>query len=139
MLLHYTDMDDHDVFLNIKLWEKSEDRILSELCNRFLNRGLFRTTFLDKKPTDSQIKEIRKKTQKALKKLKLPADEESIDYFLSFEHSYSEAYQYKNESIWILENEKAIEFSKAAETKNIIALTEPVVKHYCVHLKQVSI
>lgn len=139
MLTHYTDLDDHDVFLNIKLWSKSKDRILAELCHRFLNRGLFRTTFLDKKPTDAQKKEIRQKTQKALKKLNLPANDETVDYFLSFERSYSEAYKYKNESIWILENEKAIEFSKAAETKNIIALTEPVVKHYCVHLKDISI
>jgi HD superfamily phosphohydrolase len=138
MLTHYMDMDDHDVFLNIKLWANSEDQILGELCNRFLNRNLFRTTFFDKKPTGSQKEEIRKKTQKTLKKLKLPADEQSINFFVSFERSYSEAYKYKNESIWILENEKAVEFSKAAETKNIIALTEPVVKHYCIHLKEIT-
>ncbi len=76
---------------------------------------------------------------KQLKKNKIPDPEESLKYYLGFENSYSEAYKYKNESIWILENEKAIEFSKAAETKNIIALTEPVIKHYCVHLKEIDI
>lgn len=139
MLTHYMEVDDHDVFLNIKLWAKSEDQILAELCHRFLNRNLFRTTFLDKKPTEAQINEVRNKTKKALKKLKLPHDDQSLDYFFSFERSYSEAYKYKNESIWILENEKAVEFSKAAETKNIIALTEPVVKHYCIHLKEITL
>lgn len=138
MINFYTELDDHDVFLNIKLWVKSEDAILAELCHRFLNRKLFRTTFLDKKPTEAQKNDIRNKTQKALKKLKLPSDDQSADYFVSFERSYSEAYKYKNESIWILENNKAVEFSKAAETKNIIALTEPVVKHYCIHLKEIT-
>ncbi|MDR9419213.1 HD domain-containing protein [Gracilimonas sp.] len=136
---HYTNLDDHDIYLSIKQWAKSEDKVLADLSFRFLNRGLFRTTFLDKKPTEKFKNEIFKKTQKALKKLKLPDDENSVKYYLNFEQSYSEAYKYKNESIWILEDEKAIEFSKAAETKNIIALTEPVVKPYCVHLKEVTI
>ncbi|MTI88735.1 MAG: HD domain-containing protein [Balneolaceae bacterium] len=139
MMQRYTEMDDHDVYLNIKLWAKSKDKILSDLCKRFLNRSLFRTTFLDKKPGKDFQKKIHQKTKKALKKRGLPSDKQAIDYYLSFERSYSEAYQYKNESIWILENGKAIEFSKAAETKNIIALTEPVVKHYCVHLKEVDV
>lgn len=139
MMNYYTEMDDHDVYLNIKLWAKSDDAILSDLCNRFLNRSLFRTTFLDKKPGKAQKHEIREQTKKALEQLKLPSDDNAIDYYLSFERSYSEAYKYKNESIWILEDDKAVEFSKAAETKNIIALTEPVVKHYCVHLKEIEI
>ncbi|HET8866455.1 MAG TPA: HD domain-containing protein [Gracilimonas sp.] len=138
MIDRYTEMDDHDVYLSIKLWSKCEDKVLANLCHRFLNRDLFRTTFMDKKPTQAQKSEIKQKTKKALKKLRMPDDDEVLEYYLGFEQSYSEAYKYKNESIWILEDEKAIEFSKAAETKNIIALTEPVVKHYCVHLKDIS-
>lgn len=139
MIDHYTEMDDHDVYLSIKLWTKCEDKILADLSCRFLNRNLFRTSFLEKKLTQAQKNDIKIKTQKALKKLGLTVGEEHLKYYLGFEQSYSEAYKYKNESIWILENEKAIEFSKAAETKNIIALTEPVVKHYCVHLKSIII
>ncbi len=135
----YAEMDDHDVYLSIKLWAKHEDKVLSNLCHRFLNRDLFRTSFSEKKFTKAEQTEIKQKTQKALKKLRLPDNDTILDYYLGFEQSYSEAYKYKNESIWILENEKAIEFSKAAETKNIIALTEPVVKHYCVHLKDIKL
>ena len=139
MIENYIDLDDHDIYLSIKQWAKSEDQVLANLSFRFLNRDLFRTTFLDKKLSKSQKSDIRDKTKKVLKKLKLPNDDHTANYFLSFEQSYSEAYKYKNESIWILEDEKAIEFSKAAETKNIIALTEPVVKPYCVHLKDIKI
>ena len=94
---------------------------------------------MDKKPTQAHKNEIKQKTTKALRKLRLPEDDAILDHYICFEQSYSEAYKYKNESIWILEDNKAIEFSKAAETKNIIALTEPVVKHYCVHLKEIEI
>ncbi|MEX0609159.1 MAG: HD domain-containing protein [Balneolaceae bacterium] len=139
MINRYTEMDDHDVYLSIKIWAKNGDKILSDLCNRFLNRNLFRTTFFDRKPSQSLQNEIIQKTKKALKKLGLPNDDEVLNHYLSFEQSYSEAYKYKNESIWILDDEKAVEFSKAAETKNIIALTEPVVKFYCVHLKEIEI
>ncbi|MEX2477319.1 MAG: HD domain-containing protein [Gracilimonas sp.] len=139
MISRYSEMDDHDVYLSIKLWAKCEDKILADLSRRFLSRDLFRTTFVEKKLNRAQKAEIRDKTQKSLKKLRLPNDESVLDYYLGFEQSYSEAYKYKNESIWILEDEKAIEFSKAAETKNIIALTEPVVKHYFVHLKDINL
>ncbi|MCH2448675.1 MAG: HD domain-containing protein [Gracilimonas sp.] len=139
MITRYTEMDDHDVYLSIKQWAKSEDKILADLSFRFLNRDLFRTTFIDKKLTKSQKEDVLDQTKKALKKSRLPYHNEALKYYISFEHSYSEAYKYKNESIWILEEEKAVEFSKAAETKNIIALTEPVVKQYCVHLKTISV
>jgi HD superfamily phosphohydrolase len=135
---HYTQLDDHDVYLSIKLWLNHPDKVLSDLSFRFLNRGLFRTTFSDRKFSKSSINKVKEKTLKQLKKNKIPNPESNIKYYLGFENSYSEAYKYKNESIWILENEKAIEFSKAAETKNIIALTEPVIKHYCVHLKEID-
>lgn len=134
----YTQLDDHDVYLSIKLWQKNPDKVLSDLSFRFLNRRLFRTSFSDRKFSQSAIKKIKERSLKQLKKLKIPEPEKNLEYYLGFENSYSEAYKYKNESIWILENEKAIEFSKAAETKNIIALTEPVIKHYCVHLKEID-
>jgi HD superfamily phosphohydrolase len=139
MMQAYTALDDYDIYLNIKFWTQSNDKILAELSNRFLNRSLFRTTFFDQHPTDKEKEEIHKQTKLCLKKLGLPYGDEAAKYFYSFDQSYSEAYKYQNESIWILEDENAVEFSKAADTKNIIALTEPVVKNYCVHLKEIDI
>jgi hypothetical protein len=139
MMEAYIQLDDYDIYLNIKFWTNSSDKILSELCTRFLNRSLFRTTFFEQEPTLENKEEILKQTKLTLKKLGLPFGDEAASYFFSFDQSYSEAYKYKNESIWILEDENAVEFSKAADTKNIIALTEPVVKNYCVHLKEINI
>jgi len=139
MINEYTQLDDFDIYLNIKFWIQCNDKILAELCNRFLNRSLFRTSFFETTPTDKDINEVLEKTKMSLKKLGLPCSNEAASYFFSFDQSYSEAYKYKNESIWIFDDEHAVEFSKAADTKNIIALTEPVVKHYCVHLKEIEL
>src|SRR5699024_11343524 len=109
-------VDYNEVDKSIKYWQFTDDRILSNLCKRFPSPSLFRTTFLDNKPTDDLRKRVHYKTQKKLKEQGMPSDNDAIDYFYSFDVSYSEAYRYKNEGIWILENDgEAVEFSKAAD------------------------
>ncbi|MEX2573329.1 MAG: HD domain-containing protein [Balneolaceae bacterium] len=138
MIEMYTLLDDHDIFLSIKYWMHSDDAILSDLCSRFLNRSLFRTTFTKKTGIRAK-KRLMDQTRTILKSKGLPSDEESASFYFKTDQSYSEAYKYENEGIWILdENERAVEFSKAADTKNIIALTQPVVKPYIVHLKDID-
>jgi uncharacterized protein len=139
MLDYYMQLDDHDIYICIKSWAFSDDPVLADLTTRFLNRNLFRTTFTEKKRQRSMRDMLSKKTAAYLRKKNLPHDNESISFYLDNDESYSEAYKYENESIWILEDDdKAIEFSKAADTKHIIALTKPVVKPYLVHLKEVT-
>ncbi|MEX2585754.1 MAG: HD domain-containing protein [Balneolaceae bacterium] len=139
MIEMYTLLDDHDIYLSIKYWVHADDPILSDLCSRFLNRSLFRTTFLNRKPGKKRIRDMTAKTQEELKRLKLPNDEVSASFYFSADESYSSAYKYENEGIWILDDdERAVEFSKAADTRNIFALTEPVVKPYIVHLKEID-
>lgn len=138
LLSQYMALDDYDIHISIKSWVQCSDSMLSDLCRRFLERDLFRTTFFHSAPGEEIKAELREKTAKALRQMNLPDTDEAIGHYLIFEQSYSEAYRYQNESIWILDEDKAIEFSKAADTKNIIALTEPVVKHYCVHLKEIG-
>lgn len=135
----YTSLDDYDIYQNIKGWQDCNDSVLADLSFRFLNRSLFRTTFLDKEPDESFKSEMLKKTSKLLKKKKITINDADAKYYLSFDRNLTEAYKYRNESIWILEDDEAIEFSKAADTKNIIALTEPVIKHFCVHLKEINL
>jgi HD superfamily phosphohydrolase len=140
VLKHYVLLDDNDIFQSIKYWQHSNDPILADLCTRFQSRKLFRTTFLENKSTKKIKQRIKSQTKNILKKRGLPHDDDSASFYYAFDQSYSEAYQYEQEGIWILEAEdKAVEFSKAADTKNIIALTQPVVKPYVVHLKNIKL
>lgn len=135
----FTTMEDNDILMSVKYWQQSKDAILADLANRFLNRKLFRTTFVSKESDANMVEKLSEKTRKYLKKSNLPYGDDSLKYYLHFDKSYSEAYRYKHESIWILhENDEAVEFSKSADTSNIIALTEPVVKPYYVHLKEID-
>lgn len=137
VITQYMQLDDHDIYLSIKEWSHSKDPVLKDLCTRFLNRTLFRTTFLNKKAGRSLKKDLAEETRKVLERSGLPTDNNTLAYYLNFDESFTEAYKYQHDSIWILDGEEAVEFSKAADTKNIIALAEPVVKHYCNHLKEI--
>jgi hypothetical protein len=135
----YAALDDYDVYQNIKDWQFNSDPVLSDLCVRFLNRDLFRTTFLEDEPSEALKNQVMQSTLLALNESGKVFSEEEASYYYSFERNKTEAYKYRSESIWILEDEKAVEFSKAADSKNIIALTEPLVRHYCVHLKSIKL
>jgi len=136
---HYMALDDHDVLICIKDWAEQSDPILRDLSTRFLQRDLFRSTFASQKQINKLMGKFTTQTKEFLKKKGFPHDDESASYYIDVDKSYSEAYKYENESIWILEeNNKAVEFSKAADTRHIIALTQPVVKPYIVHLKEIK-
>ena len=140
LMENYIALDDHDVFISIKNWAKSKDKILNDLSNRFLNRKLFATRFTDRRERHLLQEEILMQTKLFLEKRGFPSDDHSASFYYDSNESYSEAYKYENESIWILDDEnRAIEFSKAADTQHIIALTKPVVKPYLVHLKELKI
>ncbi len=140
VLKYYTMLDDNDVQLSIKYWMKSKDPILSDLCNRFVNRRFLRTTFFDSSTDIESVKtDLAKKTAQSLKKSRMPFDDKSVSYYLKFLKTESEAYRFRQDSIWILEsNNTAVEFSKAADAKHIMALSQPIIKHYAVHLKDID-
>ncbi len=131
----YAQLDDYDVYQSIKAWQFSSDAILSDLCARFLNRSLFRTHFFEKKPSKKQVQTLKKSSIQRLNQQGIQVDESTIGYYLSIEKSTTEAYKYKSDGIWILDNDLAVEFSKASDTKSIIALTESVEKYFIVHPK----
>lgn len=139
MVDRFVQIDDNDVLTCIKYWQFSDDAVLSDLCDRFLNRRFLRTTFLKRQPGEKTWKQYQKKTAKLLREQALPDDEETVSYYLESDYCESEAYKYENDSIWILENgDTAIEFSRAADTRHIMALSQPVVKRYMVHMKELD-
>lgn len=133
----YLALDDYDLHQCLKTWAMESDPVLQDLSRRFVNRRLPRTRFLEGPPTDSQREARREETMAALRALGLPDDEHTAGYYHEFSHTRSEAYRYQNEGIWILEDDgTAVEFSKASDSRHITALTEPVIRHYAVALKE---
>ncbi|HXF43298.1 MAG TPA: HD domain-containing protein, partial [Pyrinomonadaceae bacterium] len=59
-LAEHFSLDDSDVFFHIKSWQSSEDRIISDLARRFLNRRLLKAIELD-----DDISRLEEKMQRA--------------------------------------------------------------------------
>lgn len=139
VLEQFIRLDDSDVLASIKYWRHESDPVLADLCRRFLDRDLSRTTFLSGKPGVESEQQLMKDARKWLEKKGLPTDDETVSYYAALGSSYTEAYKYQKDSIFILDDEKRlVEFSMAADTKHIIALTEPVVKYYAIHPKDIN-
>ena len=51
-LKEHLELDDADVLYYIKQWQRSSDRVLADLCQRFLNRRLFKAFDLDMPEAD---------------------------------------------------------------------------------------
>jgi HD superfamily phosphohydrolase len=139
-LRQFVMLDDNDILICLKYWLMDKDPVISDLCHRFLNRRFLRTTYYKEENNENIRQRMRENTAKSLKKSRMPFDDKTVGYYLFFDESENEAYQQKNDSIWILDdNETAVEFSKAADTRSVQALRAPVKKNYVVHLKDVVV
>lgn len=140
MLRHFVNLDDNDMFIHLKQWQFHDDSILADLCRRFLNRRFFRTTFLDQPPSEQQMAVWKQATAQAMAEAGLPADETAASYYLAGDQCASEAYVYQTGGIYILQTDDvAVEFSRASDNQHMLALSRPVVRHYVVHLKEISV
>ncbi|MCH8568296.1 MAG: HD domain-containing protein [Balneolales bacterium] len=138
LLSLYTALDDNDVLICIKLWQNDKDPILSDLCQRFLNRNFFRASVSQEPLTKENLETVQKKTSEILRKKRMPFDERSCSYYLETTITQNEAYKYQNDSLYILDHPgTAVEFSRAADARHIEALSKPVLKHYIIHLKEI--
>lgn len=141
IISHFVQLDDNDVLMCIKSWSTHTDPVLRDLCSRYLHRDLLRCTYLDHKLTQVQKDQLIKRTKRALLDLGLPNDDATVDLYLTFGSVSTETYINEHDHIWILDDSsmQAVEFSTVTDSKNMLALTKPLVRNYVIHLKNVSL
>lgn len=124
LLAKFAMIDDSDLISAIKVWQNSEDKILSILCRNIVSRNLFKTE-ITKEPADSKrIEEIKSGIIKTL-----GISEDEIDYFVENEILVNNAYNEKFKQILILSrNGKLQDIAMASDNLNISALSKPVEK-----------
>ncbi len=130
----YCELDDTDLLYTIKRWARSTDRVLSDLCRRFLTRDFFRVSFLDKEPGSVRVAELRDRVRAWLVDIGLAtrADVDGVAdlYFIS-ELSHHSSYEPVEDSILVLERDgRLLELSEVAETATVSALRHFEVKPY---------
>lgn len=129
----FTELDDTDLWACIKIWAKHPDKILSGICNRLLNRKLYKIIISDK-PIEASILE---KIQNDL----LAQDginEGNLSYFMVQGEITNEAYVSGKQNINILTKQhQVMDIAEASDLPTIKALSNIVKKYYICWAKNV--
>lgn len=141
VLDRFIELDDTDVLYSIKRWQEAKDPILADLSRRFLERDLFRTTFLASEPEPSAMEDRRLRVSNWLVSEGLSSAAtvtEDVHYYLAFETIRHDAYQDDKDVIAILERDGTLrELSEAENIAAVSAMVGAVEKSYVCGPKEV--
>ena len=133
ILENFSAIDDNDIMTLIKVWKNHDDKILSELSERLLNRHLFKIE-IQNKPFDK--KKIEKLKTKALTQLNLNSNE--IDYFVFTNNISKKAYSVTDDKIKILYKDSSIvDIADASDILNTSILSKTVRKYFLCYPKEI--
>jgi len=119
-------LDDFDITCAIKVWQDADDRVLSTLSRKLINRELFKIEV-----SKSEISLDRIRVEKEIISKKLNLTEEETAYFVYAEKLSNNTYNQTRQNINILlKSGEIIDVARASDHFNIAALTSPVEK-YC--------
>lgn len=122
----FAQLDDYDIMGAIKVWQNSDDIVLSELSRRIVNRRLFKIE-ISKKPFPEE--QIDNKKREIGQQMNIP--DELLSYFVYTDILTNNAYNENKQNINLLmKNGEVLDISKASDNLNISALSQPVEKYF---------
>lgn len=128
----FTRLDDTDIMSAIKTWADHDDSILSALCQRLLDRHLFRTEMRNE---DFSAEEIEQKKKQVARIFDL-ADEET-DYFVYHQTLQNSAYDIRLYKIKVLaKNGEVHDITDASDLSNLETLSRQVKKYALIYPKE---
>lgn len=126
LLDHFADLDDYDILGAIKVWQKHDDKVLSQLSERLINRRLFKIEI-----TKTPFTKDRIAMEREMAKSNNQLEENDIDYFVFTNKLTNNAYNERKEVIkLLLKDGSTVDISKASDNLNISALSKPVEKYF---------
>ncbi len=132
LLDEFANLDDYDIMTSVKVWQKSDDKILAKLCKMMVNRNLYKVVINDTRLAKDELNTIKEKFSKQLK-----ISEKEIEYFVFQDAIENNAYNPKMDKINILlKNNTVKDISEAADTLNISSLARPVKKWFVCYPKK---
>ncbi len=122
----FSTLDDYDILGAMKVWQFHEDRILSMLSSRLVNRDLFKIEVAKTPFSPDRIA-----LEKEIARKQFEMNEEEVEYFVYSDILTNKAYNQKKQNINILmKNEEIIDLGIASDNLNISALASPVEKYF---------
>ena len=140
---HFCRIDDVDVMHCMKACMQHPDRILADICRRFIERDFFRVTFLPDPPTEAQAAAWTDRVAEWLVQQGLSdaanAREDAACYLIRDDTRHL-AYENVRDSVHVLDRHGAVhELSQTAEATTVSALGEVVVKPFACYPKEVDL
>lgn len=139
----FCNLDDTDIIASMKLWQRSDDRILADLARRFVGRDLFRTTYIPEQPREDVVTMWEGEVCRWLIDSGLATREtatEAVPHYLHLGTSSLAAYTESEDTIRILERDGTIRsLGKTAEVTAVSHLAGPVERLYVCAPKDVLI
>ena len=122
----FSQLDDFDILGAIKVWQFHEDKVLSTLSRRLIDRKLSKIKVSKQPFSEEDKQEIR---EKVAGKLDISLDD--TKYFVYNDILTNSAYNDASQHINLLmKSGETMEVSKASDNLNISALADPVAKHF---------
>jgi len=122
----FSKLDDNDMFCYIKLWAETKDKVLSELCSRFITRRIYKIELSKNKFDSSKIENFKKIISKKFK-----ISEKEARYFVITEYAKNNAYSPYDDKINILfKNGEIKDVTEASDLLNLKTLSKNVIKYF---------
>lgn len=129
ILYNFALLDDYDIFASIKEWTKSDDKILSILCEFLVNRKLYKVELENKPFPDDYIEKIKNNVMRTYN------IKDEIDYFIHTGSIENNPYEPEMGKINILYNNgQLIDFADASDQVNP-AKVGPVKRYFLYYPK----
>ena len=122
----FAQLDDYDIISGLKQWQYSDDKVLSNLSYRLLNRDLLRVKLYKTPVTEKEVQSL---LQKVAKQYDIPL---SLDHYFVFTGEISNtAYRKDEQNIFIHTKEnQVVDVTIASDQMNLDALATKVTKYY---------
>lgn len=127
----FTCLDDADIMAAVKVWTRHADVVLSQLCERFIQRRLYHVDITNLKPDAGKVADLRKKAME-----KYDICFEDAGYFVFTDVISNNAYKVGDANIKILMKGGAIkDITTASDNSNLEALAKTVEKYIFCYTK----
>jgi HD superfamily phosphohydrolase len=135
MLEMFLLLDDTDLQVAFKTWRESKDKTLSLLCQKMMERKLYRIELQDKPFREKKVKAMKDQIQK-----QLSIKPEEIDYFVFTDSIINKAYSISHDNIQIsFKNKEIKDIGEASDMLSLPVLSKIVKKYFLCYPKEYSI
>lgn len=134
ILDRFAELDDSDIIQSVKLWTRSDDLVLSLLCNNLLNRKLFKIEFYNDKVGEQKMEDLK---EHIVTKYKVCL--EDCKYFVFSDSVTNYFYDVSGTKINILLNDETIvDITNTLSGFNVSILTDPVQRFFLCYPKNLT-